>query len=189
MRNTFLLALTAVACACGSDDDEARITRDAPAGPCSVGATAQPSITGLSTYAQLFARVPSAGPSAAGTRGLTLTCLTPGAGGTLVTLMLPMLRVGSTAPAGAYHVQRPGEGILDERTAWAEAQLTVSAPARYVASGGSVHIVAERDGVLEGSYQLALLRAPETDPRYPEQHVLWGAFRTPLAVPADSVQR
>jgi hypothetical protein len=107
----------------------------------------------------------------------------------LVTLMLPMLRVGSVAPAGAYHVQRPGEGILDERTAWAEAQLTVSVPARYVASGGSVHIVAERDGVLEGSYQIALLRAPETDARYPEQHVLWGAFRAPLATPADSAQR
>jgi hypothetical protein len=96
-----------------------------------------------------------------------------------------MLSAGAPAGAGAYRVERPGDGKADARLAWAEAQLTVSAPARYVATGGTVHIASENDGILEGSYQLALDRSPETDTRYPDQHVLWGAFRAPRQ-PADS---
>lgn len=120
---------------------------------------------------------------------MTLTCLTPGPGGTLLTLMLPGLGNGKPTPPGAYHVERPDEARFDGRVAWAEAQLTVTAPARYLAVGGTVRIDGERDDVLEGSYQLALLRAPDTDFRYPEHQVLWGAFRAPRSADSTTTRR
>jgi hypothetical protein len=179
MRNLLLL-LTVAVVAC-SHDDVGGISRTAPAGPCSIGAAAETSITGLTTYSELPARVPNALTNAPGTRGLTLTCLTPGAGGTLLTLMLPGLGAGKTASPGTYHLQRPGDNSFDARTAWGEALLTVSAPARYLAVGGTIQLQGELDGMLIGSYQIALVRAPDVDSRYPEQQVLWGAFRAPLA--------
>lgn len=179
MRSYLLMLLTAVT-ACTPSGVVAAIEKDAPAGPCSIGAAGEQSETGLTNYSDVRASVPGAGFTAPGTRGVAVTCLTAGPGGTAVTLILPMLRAGGPAPAGTYRVQRPGEGKPDARLAWAEATLTVSAPARYVASGGAVHIVSEHDGILQGSYQLALDRSPETDPRYPDRQVLWGAFRAPL---------
>jgi hypothetical protein len=181
----YLLLLVPLAAACTSSDGVATIQKDAPAGPCSIAAAGERSETGLATYSDVRATVPGSGPKAPGTRGLLLTCLTSGTGGTVVTLMLPMLSAGAPAAPGEYRVARPGVGKPDSRLAWAEAQLTVSSPARYVASGGAVNIVSEDDGVLEGSYQLALDRSPETDVRYPERQVLWGAFRAPLQ-PTDS---
>jgi hypothetical protein len=175
------LLLVAALTACGPRDQIAAISHDAPAGPCSIGAAAESSVTGLATFSELHAKVPGAGPNVDGTRGIIVTCLTPGPGGTAVTLMFPMLAAGRPAPAGTYHLRRPGEGAVDANLAWAEAQLTMSAPARYVATGGTIRLEAEQDGVLEGSYQLALDRSPETDSRYPAQQVLWGAFRAPRA--------
>jgi len=182
MRKATLFLLLAIAPVACSHDDVAAISRSAPAGPCSIGAAAEASITGLATYSELPARVPNAPRNAPGTRGLTLTCLTPGAGGTLLTLMLPALSAGKTASPGTYHLQRPGDHSFDERSAWGEALLTVSAPARYLAVGGTIQLQGEIDGILVGSYQVALLRGPDVDPRYPEQQVLWGAFRAPLAL-------
>lgn len=181
MRKAPLLLLLAIApVACTHDDVEA-ISGTAPAGPCSIGAAAETSITGLATYSELPARVPGAPRNAPGTRGLTLTCLTPGPGGTLLTLMLPGLSAGKTASPGTYQLQRPGDHSFDERSAWGEALLTVSAPARYLAVGGTIQLQGEINGILVGSYQIALLRGPDVDPRYPEQQVLWGAFRAPHA--------
>src|SRR5438128_246327 len=116
MRTPNLLLLLAIAAvACTHDDDVDAISVTAPAGPCSIGAAAETSITGLATYSELPARVPSAPKNAPGTRGLTLTCLTPGAGGTLLTLMLPGLSAGKAAAPGTYQLQRPGDHSFDER--------------------------------------------------------------------------
>jgi hypothetical protein len=187
MRPYLLLLLAASACT-PPRDEVAAIERDAPAGPCSVGAAGERSVTGVAAYSEIRSSVPGGGATAPGTRGVTLTCMTPGAGGTAVTLMLPLLNASSPAAAGRYRVERPGGANADARLAWAEVQLTVSAPARYVASGGEVHIVTEHDGILEGSYQLALDRSPEADPRYPERQVLWGAFRAP-SIPTNPTAR
>ncbi|HEU4558353.1 MAG TPA: hypothetical protein VFS20_10905 [Longimicrobium sp.] len=182
MRATLPLALTVLATtACTSRDDVASISAEAPAGPCSVAAAANRSMTGVAIYSELHARVPGQDSDAPGTRAVTITCLTPGVGGTLVTLMLPGLRAGIPARTGKYHVKRPGDTNRVELTAWAEAELTVSSPARYLAVGGAVHVSSDRDDVIEGSYELALRRAPGTDPRYPEEQVLWGAFRAPVS--------
>jgi hypothetical protein len=188
MRKATLLLVLAAVAAC-THDDVGAISQTAPAGPCSIGAAARESITGLATYSVLRARVPNVSQTAPGTRGLTLTCLTPGTGGTLLTLMLPGLSAGKPASPGTYHLERPGDRPFDERSAWGEALLTVSAPARYLAVGGTIQLQGELDGILIGSYQVALLRGPDVAPRYPEQQVLWGAFRAPLAHDSAATRR
>lgn len=98
--------------------------------------------------------------------------------------MLPGLSGDKPAAEGKYPVERPGDGNPATHAGWAEADLTVSAPARYLAVGGSIHVASELEGVIEGSFELALRRAPGVDPRYPEEQVLWGAFRAPLSRPS-----
>jgi hypothetical protein len=170
------MALTAAAaatllltsCARPAPGDPALITADDPVGVCSVGEAFQQTVTGLASFSAATDNLP-----------FVLTCLTPGATGTLVTILVPGLR-GELAPAGIYRVQRATAGV-PSGTAWVEVHLMAGspAPAHYSAGAGTLHITSAEDGVVTGSYELALDRAPETDPRYPGRTAVRGAFRAP----------
>ena len=54
-----------------------------------------------------------------------------------------------------------------------------AAPGLYQGAGGYVHIASESAGVIEGSYQVALKRAPSTSLSFPPEQVYWGSFRAP----------
>lgn len=176
-----LLACLAAA-GCGDPEDPARITGEDPTGTCSIGSAAAVSSLGLAAYEESAARVP-AGPGAPGTRALAITCLIPGPRGRLLLLMLPGLRQGQPADTGRYTVRNCGpdrcEGSADPRTAWVEARVPNAAPGLYQGAGGYVHIARDSAGVIEGSFQVALDRAPSTRPGFPAEQVYWGSFRAP----------
>jgi hypothetical protein len=98
-------------------------------------------------------------------------------------LMLPGLRQGQPADTGRYTVRYCGpdrcDGSADPRTVWVEARVPDVAPGLYQGAGGYVHIARESAGVIEGSYQVALDRAPSTRPSFPAEQVYWGSFRAP----------
>ena len=168
--------------ACSDPRDPALVTGQDPAGACSIGSAAAISALGLAAYEESAARVP-AGPGAPGTRAVTVTCLIPGAQGKWLLLMLPGLRQGQPADTGRYTVRPCGpvrcEEGADPRTAWAEARVPNAAPGLYQGAGGYVHIARESAGVIEGSYQVALDRAPSTRSGFPAEQVYWGSFRAP----------
>lgn len=168
--------------ACTDPRDPALITGEDLAGACSIGAAAGVSSLGLAAYEESAARVP-AGPGASGTRAVAVTCLIPGPQGRLFLLMLPGLRQGQPADTGRYTVRPCGpdrcEGSADPRTAWVEARVPNAAPGLYQGAGGYVHIARESEGVIEGSYQVALARVPSTHPGFPAEQVYWGSFRAP----------
>ncbi len=176
-----LLAVLSAA-ACTDPRDPALITGEDPAGACSIGSAAAVSSLGLTAYEESAARVP-AGPGAPGTRAVTVTCLIPGPQGRSLLLMLPGLRQGQPADTGRYTVRYCGpdrcEGSADPRTAWVEARVPNAAPGLYQGAGGYVHVARESEGVIEGSYQVALKRAPSTPSSFPSEQVYWGSFRAP----------
>ena len=183
-RTPILLGVLAAlpAAACSDPRDPAQITGEDPAGACSIGSPTAPSALGLAAYDGSAARVP-AGRGASGTRAVTVTCLIPGPQGRLLLLMLPGLREGQPADTGRYAVRYCGpdrcEGSADPRTAWVEARVPNAAPGLYLGAGGYVHVASESQGVIEGSYQIALARAASTQPHFPAEQVYWGSFRAP----------
>jgi hypothetical protein len=170
MRTAFaaVAALVLMGCSTADPGDPQVITSSDPVGACSAGEAFHETSTGLTNYV----------PGTSDSLPFLLTCMTPGPLGTMVTFVLPRVTTGVPTP-GTYQVSRPVQGVTAAREAWAEVHLTVGTPAHYLGAGGRIHISASADGIVAGSYELALDRAPETDPRYPHQTAIRGAFRAP----------
>jgi hypothetical protein len=131
------------------------------AGSCTIhepGGTPQ---AGLAEYAEHV--TPTVRGFVAGSMAVTIVCETSGAGGDVVTLILPNLRRGSAPDPGEYRVRSPTDSLsqeqmLDPRLAWARVSRGGGA-LLFTARGGSVRLVSVGGGVLEGAYQVAIATA------------------------------
>lgn len=182
MRKTTLAALVLAAAACGrADNGQGGGATEAAArlGGCTQEEPGTIAVAGRAVHG--LDRTQTAGDAAEGRFAVTITCMTPGAGGSAVALILPNLQ-DSLPPAGRYRIHAPGvlpprDGLA--RLAWAQALVPTSNGLAYRAMGGELVIEKVERGVIVGSYLLALERAPEAEPRGPDRLVLGGAFEAP----------
>jgi hypothetical protein len=168
-RTVALATLLVAACDQPPAGDPSAVRADDPVGVCSVGEAFEPTVTGLTNYVTNSRHL-----------AFLLTCITPGSTGTMVTIALP--GVPALPDTGTYVVRLVAAApARPRRTAWAEVHLSVGtpAPAHYVASGGQLRVRSSAKGVVQGSYELALDRAPEADTRYPAQLAIRGSFVAP----------
>ncbi|HET6232197.1 MAG TPA: hypothetical protein VFE05_19135 [Longimicrobiaceae bacterium] len=115
-----------------------------------------------------------------GRYAVMLTCMTPGAGGTAVTLVLPNL-ADSLPAAARYRVLAPGVVLPPKalgRIGWAEASIPAEDGTTYRGMGGEIVVERRQDGGIVGSYLVALERAGGA-PAAPARLVLGGAFAAP----------
>ena len=181
MRKTTLAALVVAAAACGgADTDKAGAAEPvARAGGCTQEEPGTIAVAGSAVHG--LDRTQTAEDAAEGRFAVTITCMTPGAGGSAVALILPNLR-DSLPPAGRYHIHAPGvvpprDGLA--RLAWAQALVPASNGLTYRGMGGELVIEKVERGVIVGSYLVALERAPEAEQRGPDRLVLGGGFEAP----------
>ncbi len=174
------LALATAACRRADPDLAARRAEArAGLGRCTQEEPGTPARDGQSVF--YLDRTPTAGDAAVGRFAAMLTCLTPGASGTAITLVLPNLPDTVVRP-GRYRVQAPGvvpgrDSLA--RLAWAEATVPAEEGTTYRGMGGELVLREEPTGGLLGSYLVAFERAPEAPAQGPARLVIGGAFAAP----------
>ena len=130
-------------------------------GSCTVNEPGAAPQEGHAAYAEHV--TPTVRGFATGSLAITIVCETPGAGGDIVTLILPNLVRGATPAPGEYRIRSPTDSVsreqmLDPRLAWARVARG-GGSLLFTARGGSVRLLAVRDGVLEGAYHVAIAAA------------------------------
>lgn len=182
MRTISFAALVACAAACSpADGDLADRRADARAG---LGRCTQeePGASPDEGHAVFYVdRTPTASDGEVGRYAVMLTCMTPGPGGTAITLMLPNLADSLVQP-GRFRIHGPGVVPgADQlaRLSWAEAQVPADDGVTYRGMAGELVIERDPAGGLVGSYLVALERAPEGPARGPERMVVGGGFAAP----------
>jgi hypothetical protein len=174
---TAALALALAACHDDPDLGQRRAEAAAGLGRCSVE---EPGGTPRQGQSVFYVDRTATRGSMVGRYAVMLTCITPGTGGTAVTLVLPNLADSLPAPA-RYRVLAPGAVLPAkalERIGWAEASIPAQDGTTYRGMGGEIVVERQQDGGIVGSYLVALERAADV-PAAPERMVLGGAFAAP----------
>lgn len=120
-----------------------------------------------------------------GSLAITIVCETPGAEGDIVTLILPNLVRGATPAPGEYRVRSPTDSLtqeqmLDPRLAWARVARG-GGSLLFTARGGSIRLIAVKNGVLEGAYHVAIAAADSSLSLPGARPEAGGTFRTDSA--------
>jgi hypothetical protein len=152
-------------------------------GSCTVNEPGAASQGGYAGYAEHV--TPTVRGFDTGSLAITIVCETPGTEGDIVTLILPNLVRGATPAPGEYRVRSPTDSLsqeqmLDRRLAWARVARG-GGSLLFTARGGSIRIVAVRDGVLEGAYHVAIAAADSSLSLPGARPEAGGTFRTDSA--------